>query len=98
LVVAHLEEAAGGGEQEAESVLGDGVVVETDASGNCDLRGVKSSVQNVIRAGCEGLNPFYVLQALSGVLEVIGRVGPGDEDVGINVLFGDRRLDIIRVQ
>lgn len=96
LVVAHLVEAAGGVEEEAEGVLGDGVVVEAGAGGDGDLGGVEAGVEDVVRAGGEGLDPLEVLEAASGVLEVVGGVGPGHEDLGVGVLLGDGRLDVVR--
>lgn len=97
LVVAHLVEAAGGVEEEAEGVLGDGVVVEAGAGGDDDLGGVEAGVEYVVGAGGQGLDPADVGEVGLGVLEVLGRVGPGDEDVGVVVLSRDGgSLDVVR--
>jgi hypothetical protein len=97
LVVAHLVEAACAAEEETEGMLGDGVVVQTDAGGDDDLGSIEAGAQDVVGAGGERLDPFQVLEALGGIFEVVGCVGPGYEDVGVYVLFGNGRLDIIRV-
>lgn len=97
LEVAHLVEAARGVEQQAQRVLGDGAVVQARAGGHDD-GGREAGRQHVVGAGGERLDPAQVLQALRGVLEVGGAVGPGHEHLGISMLLGDGALDVIGLQ
>lgn len=69
LVVAHLVESPGRGQEEAQGVLGDGVVVEPGAGADMDGR-VKASGEDVVGPGGAGLDPFEILHALGGVGEV----------------------------
>lgn len=97
LVVAHLVEPARPVEEEAQGVLGHGAVVEAGPRGYFHRRR-EAGVQDVVRPRCEGLDPAQLRQPLGGVGEVLGAVGPGHEDLGVGVLLGDGRLDVIRVQ
>lgn len=97
LVVAHLVEAAGGGEQEAEGVLGDGAVVQARAGGDDDGRG-EAGREHVVGAGGEGLDPAQLRHAPRGVLEAGAVVGPGHEDLGIDQVLGDDALGVVGVQ
>lgn len=98
LIIAHLIKAADSVEQQAKSVLGDGVVVQTDTGGDGDCGGVEASGQDVVWTGSEGLDPFQVLQALGCIFQIVGAVGPGYEDVGVDVFLGDGGFDIIGVK
>ncbi|KAI6749972.1 hypothetical protein HG531_007237 [Fusarium graminearum] len=53
------------------------------------------NAENVVGARSEGLDPLKLCEALCGVLEVIGRVCPGNEDLGVDVLFWDGLLDVV---
>jgi hypothetical protein len=59
-------------------MLRDRMIVQPRARRDGDLAGVESRIEDVIGTGGEGLNPFEVLHAGGGILEVGGRVGPGD--------------------
>lgn len=95
LEVAHFMEFAGGSEEEAESVLCDCSVVEAGAGGDCDVFRIEAGAQDIIGACSERLDPFELLQVRSGVLEVCGGVGPGDENGGVVVLGGDFLCDVV---
>lgn len=97
LVVAHLVEAAGGGEQEAEGVLGHGAVVQSRARGDEDGRR-EAGGQNIVGARGEGLDPAQLRHAPCGVLEATAVVGPRHEDLGVDQVLGDRALGVVGVQ
>ena len=98
LIIPHLIEPAGGIEKETEGVLGDGTVVEAGTSGDSDLGSVEAGVEDVIGTGGEGLDPTELGQAADGIFEVIGGVGPGDEDLCVDMLLGDRSLDVVGLE
>lgn len=98
LVIAHFVESAGAAEEEAEGVLGDGVIVETDAGGDGDLGGVESRAEDVVGACGEGLDPAQVLHAAGGIVQVVGAVGPGDKDLGVDKLLRDWCLNVVGVE
>lgn len=96
LRVAHLVEAAGGVEQQTECVLGNCVVVQAGAGGDCDLGRIEAGREDVVGARGQTLDPAQLGEALGGVFQVGGRVGPCDEDLSVGVLLRDGLLDIIR--
>lgn len=98
LIIAHLEEPPRGREEETEGVLGDGEVVQAGARGDFDPGGVEAGRQDVVGARGEGLDPAEVREAGRGVFEVLGRVCPGDENVGVGVFIGDELLDVVGLQ
>ena len=97
LVVAHLIEAPRGDQQQTEGVLGDGAVVAPRARRHNHI-GREAGRQHVVGPGGKRLDPAEVLHAARGVLQVLGAVGPGDEDLGVDQVLGDHGLDVIGVQ
>lgn len=96
LEVAHLVEAAGGVEEHAEGVLSDGVVVQAGPRAQGD-GGVEAGGEYVVGAGGAGLDPFEILHAAGGVLEVGRGVGPDDEEFGVDEGLWDDLLDVVGV-
>ena len=94
LVIPHLVKPAGGIEKETKGVLGDGVVVETGAGGDGDLGGVEAGAENVIGTGGERLDPAQLGQTVDGIFEVVGGVGPGDEDLSVDVFLSRLRAAV----
>lgn len=78
-------------------MLGDGAVVQAGARGHEDGLG-KAGAEDVVGARGERLDPAELGEALGGVAEVVGGVGPGHEDLGVGQLVGDGGFHVVGVQ
>ena len=78
-------EAAHGGEQQGQGVLGDGGVVQSPAGGDHDVRGEPGG-QRLVRPRVEGLHPAQPGQPPRRVVHDALRARPRDDRLGVEVL------------